>query len=140
MKKITILSLLMLCALGANAQANIQFVPYTPVYGPQQNQRQSQPQYQPQYQQPQYQQPRRTRDVSNITAYRYVNSGWQKVTLQLTIDGNHVYISGYRDKSTGHMYDGITCPVSEVSTYDGETIYNNFDYKANVSSLGMCYF
>ena len=38
------------------------------------------------------------------------------------------------------MYDGMTCPISDVTTYDGEVIYNNFDYKVNVSSLGTCYF
>lgn len=132
MKKVTVISLLMLCTLGINAQ--VQFVPYTPTYtNPQQRQQQSQ-------RRQQYQLPRRTLDVSNITAYRYTTSGWQKVTLQLTIDGNQAYISGYRDKITGYMYEGITCPISEVTTYDGEVIYNNFDYKVNVSSLGTCYF
>ena len=132
MKKVTVISLLMLCTLGINAQ--VPFVHYTPIYtNPQQRQQQSQ-------RRQQYQQPRRTLDVSNITAYRYTTSGWQKVTLQLTIDGNQAYISGYRDKKTGYMYEGITCPISDVTTYDGEVIYNNFDYKVNVSSLGTCYF
>lgn len=132
MKKVLILSFLMLCVMSVNAQL---FVPYTSVYtDPQQRQQQNQRQQQ------QYQQPRRTREVSNITAYRYTNSGWQKVTLQLTIDGNQAYISGYRDKNTGYMYEGIACPISEVSNYDGEVIYNNFDYKVNISTLGMCYF
>ena len=41
MKKVTVISLLMLCTLGINAQ--VQFVPYTPTYtNPQQRQQQSQ--------------------------------------------------------------------------------------------------
>lgn len=128
MRKITVLSILFLCTVGANAQYRPQFVPYTPVY--------TNPAQRPQPQQ----QPQRNISVSNITAYRYVSSGWQRVTLQLTVDGSQAYISGYVDKTTGYMYDGITCPISKVSTYDGDFICNNFDYKVNIPALGMCYF
>ena len=133
MKKSAIISLLMLCTLGANAQ----FLRYEPVTEDwYQNQRQRS--YQPQ----------KNREVSYITAYRYTNSGWQKVTLQLTVGADlfnsypgvkDKYISGYKDKETGHMFE-VTCPIKEVDRrFDGEFIYNNFDYKADVHGT-TCYF
>lgn len=139
MKKVVFFGLFVICAPVLNAQIKDLYVDYTPVYvEPQRQQQQQQQRQQFQFLQPQQQ---RNREVRNITAYRYINSGWQKVTLQLTIDGNHEYISGYRDKATGYMYDGFAAPISEVSQYnDGEVIYNNFDFKANVPSLGTCYF
>lgn len=87
------------------------------------------------------------------TVYGYVptSSGWVRVTLQVTAVNGALYVVAFRPNQSqsnnfaiyGNDSGWNKCKerAQGVSAYsDGQTVANNFEYKATVIGLGTVYF
>ena len=79
-------------------------------------------------------------DYEIIYAYIVRSNKFQKIKIKVYQKGSNIYVNSYYDKETNMWYNAFNTNASQTTKYDGEVIYNNFDYKASVSGLGYVYF
>lgn len=86
--------------------------------------------------------PRVQNNTSYETIYAYIvrNNKFQKIKIKVYQKGSTIYVNSYYDKETNMWYNAFNTNASQTTRYDGDVIYNNFDYKASVSGLGYVYF
>lgn len=132
MKRFFLVSFFLCIAFIANAQ--IQFVPYTPVIVDRNGNR---------VQQQQQQQPRD--NFQTVSAY-YINrqGRFEKIRIKINVVQNaygspSVYVRGYHDKTYDRWHD-MNTRASEVDVLDDDVIKENFDYKFYNQSYGYVYF
>lgn len=132
MKRFVLMSLFACFAVFASAQ--VQFVPYRPIYGSGGSSSYTQPQRQQQQER-----------LQTVNAY-FVNQrgSFEKLRIKVgMVQGTYgsvtVVVRGYQDKTFNRWYD-MNSNASEVDALDPAVIKENFDYKCFISGYGYIYF
>lgn len=85
-------------------------------------------------------------------AYIYTSNGWQRIRIKVAIpEYGNAYVSAYIPPKNNSNFVPYTpagsspwrsssAPVYDVSRSDGDYIYRNFDYKAQINGVGTIYF
>ena len=72
----------------------------------------------------------------------YIIKGGQfhKMKIKIIEKGRNIYVNSYYDRNTNMWYNAYNTNAQPTTQYDPDVIYNNFDFKVNISGLGNVYF
>ena len=84
--------------------------------------------------------PQQNTNYTTIQAYTIKNGQFHKMRIKVVEKGRNIYVNSYHDRNTNMWYSANNATAQQTSQYDPDVIYNNFDYKVNVSGLWYIYF
>lgn len=84
--------------------------------------------------------PQQNTNYTTIQAYTIKNGQFHRMRIKILEKGRNIYVNSYHDRNTNMWYSANNAIAQQTSQYDPDVIYNNFDYKVNISGLGYVYF
>lgn len=84
--------------------------------------------------------PQQNTNYTTVQAYTIKNGQFHKMRIKILEKGRNIYVNSYHDRSTNMWYSANNTTAQQTSQYDPDVIYNNFDFKVNISGLGYVYF
>lgn len=84
--------------------------------------------------------PQQDNNYTTIAAYTIRGGQFQKIKIKILEKGSNIYVNSYYDKNTNMWYSAYNTNARPTTKSDPDIIYNNFDFKVNISGLGNVYF
>lgn len=84
--------------------------------------------------------PQQNANYTTIYAYTIKNGKFHKMRIKVLEKGNNIYVNSYHDKNTNMWYNAYNTTAQQTTQFDPDIIYNNFEFKVNISGLGYIYF
>jgi hypothetical protein len=84
--------------------------------------------------------PQQNTNYTTIQAYTIKNGQFHKTKIKVLEKGNNIYVNSYYDRNSNIWYNAYNTTAQKTTQYDPDVIYNNFDYKVNISGVGYVYF